>query len=352
MEDEIFKNCSGFTDEQITEVANLRCGLASSSCIVLSVLFVSLVTFALLNKSNKLRRPQVCDNVEKRLVICLTAVSTLYEFFLALGILYYFNSSGEAFCKADGFLNQYFGSVQLLFALGISSIIFFKVILKKNTEKKLTCCCGKGMKKEVLFLFVVFIIPALLDLIPFITDSYGSTGPWCWIHSINKNCTTDTAGLAEQIALWNVPFGLMALLTLLLVIGAPCLVCYACCKFGIRRGIVDSLPSLVISLIFLLLTCIMYTAEVAIRSLSSFYHNNLVTWKIYAVSAPLGQLAIPWALLAAVFLPLSCKCKREAQLQEENKTYAPSSFVNIPSETNWKCSHSNTAEEDTPLLQN
>ena len=129
MEGEIFNNCSGFTDEQITEVANLRCGLASFSCLVLFVVFVSLVTLAILNKSNKFGRPQVCDNVEKCLIIWLTAVSTLYELFLALGVMYYFSSSGESFCKVDGLLNQYFGSVQLLFTLGISLIMFFKVTL-------------------------------------------------------------------------------------------------------------------------------------------------------------------------------------------------------------------------------
>ena len=74
-------------------------------------------------------------------------------------------------------------------------------------------------KAEILVLLVAFIIPALLDWIPFTTDTYGSTGLWCWIRSIKENCTINTAGLHQQIALWNVPFGLVALLTLSLVIG-------------------------------------------------------------------------------------------------------------------------------------
>ena len=365
MEAEIFKNCSGFTDEEITEVANLRSGLASVSCIVLSVVLVVLVILAILNKPG---RPKVYDNVEKRLLIGLTVVSTLYELFLALGVVNYFNPGTEVFCEADGFLNQYLGSVQLLFTLGIIFIIFFKAICKSNTEEEVEgccgvlrkCCCGEcccggcccGVRiGEVVFWPVVFIV-CLIDLIPFIKNSYGPAGPWCWIRNIEEDCTVNTAGLDEQIALWTVPFGLVALVTLALVITALCWLCYASCKFGIRRGIVDSFPSLAASLFFLFFTVVMYTLEVAMRSYS-FYHNDLGTWKAYAVSAPLGQLAIPLALLVAVHLPLSCKCKSQSQIQEEEKATNPtSSFVYVPSETNWEPPHSDTSTEVTPLVQN
>ena len=371
MEAEIFKNCSGFTDEEITEVANLRCGLASFSCTVLCVVFGLLVILAALNKSNKVGRPKVCDNVEKRLLVWLIAVSALYELFLALGVVNYFNpgTTAEAFCEADGFLNQYLGSVQLLFTLGIIFIIFFKTIRKSNTEEEEEgccgalrkccygeCCCGGcccGVKiGEFVFWCMVFIFPAVFDWIPLIKDSYGPAGPWCWIRNIEEDCTENTAGLDEQIVLWTVPFGLVALVILVLFI-ALCWLCYASCKF---RRIVDSLPSLATSLIFLFFTVAMYTLEVAMRSYS-FYHNDLVTWKAYAMSAPLGQLAISLALLVAIYLPLSCEhskcCKRktQSQIQEElEATNPPSSFKSKPSETTFESPHSDTATEETPLV--
>ena len=294
----------------------------------------------------------MCDNVEKRLLIGLTVVSTLYELFLALGVVNYFNPGTEVFCEADGFLNQYLGSVQLLFTLGIIFIIFFKATPKSNSEEEVEGCCGvlrKGccgvLRKgccggcccgvrigEVVFWPVVFVLPGVLDSIPFNKNSYGTAGLWCWIRSIKEDCTVNTAGLDKQIVLWTVPFGLVALVTLALVITALCCLYYASCKFGIHRGIVDSLPSLATSLFFLFITVVMYTLEVAMRS-CSFYHNDLGTWKAYAVSTPLGQLAIPVALLVAVQLPLSCEhskcCKRksQSQIQEEfEATNPPSSF--------------------------
>ena len=169
----------------------------------------------------------------------------------------------------------------------------------------------------------MFIFPVLLD----------------WIRNIEEDCTENTAGLKEQIALWTVPFGLVGL-------GIPCWLCYASCKYGIRKSIVDSLPSLAASHIFLFCTVLMYTLEVAVRSYS-FYHNSLA----YAVSAPLGQVAIPLVLLAVFYCPSSCKCKSQSQIQEELEATNPPSISNWkPSETTFESPHSDTATEETPLV--
>ena len=94
----------------------------------------------------------------------------------------------------------------------------------------------------------------------------------------------------------------------------------------------------------------MCIVEVATRN-SSIHDYDYDTWVVYTVSAPLGQLAIPVALLVAVQLPLSCKhCKRESQNQE-NATAQISSYTAIPSVTEWEPPHDQTEEEmKTPLF--
>ena len=77
----------------------------------------------------------MCKNVVQRLTIWLTAVTAMYEFFLALSLVYYFNPTDEGFCKADGFMNQYFGSVQLIFTLAISFIVFVKTTAQNWAAK-------------------------------------------------------------------------------------------------------------------------------------------------------------------------------------------------------------------------
>ena len=305
MEAEIFKNCSGFTDEQIKLVADLRCSFASIACLVLVIVLVALVILAMFNKSMRI---QMCKNVIQRLTIWLTAVTAMYEFFLALGLIYYFNPSDEGFCKADGFMNQYFGSVQLIFTLAISFIVFVQttaekwaIKLQRIAERKV-----KSRVIEVVFLAVAFIIPVLFDWIPFATDSYGSTGPWCWIHSIEENCTIHRAGLAEQIVLWTVPFVLVAFLTLVFFCRALWLLCW-------RSGIAGRCYS-IISLSLLLVTCAMCIIEVITR-FYTFHFHDLSAWEAYAISAPIGQVAIPLALLVAVHLHPFCTISKWETIQ-------------------------------------
>ena len=292
MEIEIFKNCSGFTDEQIKLVASLRCSCAFVACVVLIIVLVALVIIS------KLKGTQLCRNVIQRLTIWLTVVTAVYEFILAINIVYYFIPLDEAFCKFDGFMNQYFGSVQLIFALVISFIVFVQTTgekwagkLQDFAERNATSCT------EVVFLLLVFIIPAVFDWIPFLTDSYGSTGLWCWIHSIEENCTIHRAGLAEQIALWTVPFALVAFLTLVFFVRALWLLC---CRSG-NAGRCYSITSLS----FLLITCAMCILEVITR-FYSFHRHDLSAWEAYAVSAPIGQVAIPLALLVPLHLHPLC----------------------------------------------
>lgn len=142
----------------------------------------------------------MCGTIVKRLLtIWLTAVIVLYELILALNLKYYFDPSDVAFCVVDGFLIQYVGSVQVLFTLGISLTVFFKVwevaapwkpkiieSIQKKANKCMLWCDNKHNGGSVF--------DGSLDC-P--TNSYGPTGPWCWIRSIEKNCTMHIAGLAE-----------------------------------------------------------------------------------------------------------------------------------------------------------
>ena len=103
----------------------------------------------------------------------------------------------------------------------------------------------------------------------------------------------------------------MALLTLALVVAALCLLCCLFKKCKPKLGAINS----IVILTFLLITLAMCILEVATCDVS-LDHYDYGTWVVFTVSAPLGQLAIPLALLVAVHLPLSSKdrkcstCKR------------------------------------------
>ena len=69
----------------------------------------------------------------------------------------------------------------------------------------------KISKQEVAIVASVIVFPLPFDWIPFTTNTYGQHATWCWIHSLEQNCSTNTAGRWEQIWLWYVHLGFFLL---------------------------------------------------------------------------------------------------------------------------------------------
>ena len=349
-------NCSNLTDKEIEEVALAR-GITAGICFgILLLVLVVLMILAIWPNS----RDRVCGSVKKRLTIWLTAVTVLAELFQSLSFMYYFDSYDVAFCPVNGFLIKYFGFAQLLFTLWMILMFFFEVCeatLKPRCIQKITidedsrCCgCKKKVLLEVGLCFVMFIV-SHLTAISFISDPHGSIEPWCWC--LKENCSKDTVDYNLQIALWNVPYGLVALLTLVFFITALCLL-----RCTIRRWKLGLINSIVI-FVFLVTTFAMCILELTTCVYLKFECHNHDTWLAYAVSTPLGQLAIPLALLVAIHLPLFCKRhkrrkRRRGQRERRNEaaTVHDSSNTDVPSNTEWYPPHSEQAELDerTPIL--
>jgi len=167
MEPEIFKNCSGFTDEELAALALVR-GISSAICC--SVLSVVLVTLVILTKFYTQR---ICGTVLKRFTIGLLPFTALLEFTFALQLKYFYGPQDVRFCVGIAFIHQFLMSIHLLFALGISLIWFVK-ILKVTTSLRLvdeyyekakectyTCYSWKINKLEIAcLLFFSFCPPS------------------------------------------------------------------------------------------------------------------------------------------------------------------------------------------------
>ena len=117
-----FKNCSNFTDEQIEVMALVRGVSAAVCCAILSTVLVVFVILAILPKT----RNRVCGTVVKRLSFGLIAICVIQQLNLTHQLVDYYHYD-EKYCKAHAFFNQYFTTVELKFALGISLALFFKI---------------------------------------------------------------------------------------------------------------------------------------------------------------------------------------------------------------------------------
>jgi len=360
-----YENCSGnLSTKQLTKLSLTRNIVAAVCCIILFTVLAIVTVLA------KLYYQRVCGTVIKRLVIGLTAAAIPYQLFIALDFVYYFYPHDVKFCEAVGFLTQYFGSVWLLFILGISLVLFFRAwelancwkptfidpALKEQTRKS----TSKINKLEIALLISILVLPLLFDWIPFVTNSYGpEKGSLCWIHKIKRDCSTQTAGLVEKIALWDVPFGLVAVLTLILFVATLCLLKRELKNTKVRKLIELGFVGSLISLAFLAFTSIMSTV------VNYYLQHHFVLWLYYALYLPdpLSGTLIPIALLFGLHFPLTsaivcvcCKHKSPSQhvyrvRQSEEATVHRSSnwtLINQPSRTTWNPSHEDT--ESTPFV--
>ena len=351
-----FKNCSNFTDEQLTVIALFRGATAAACCVILFLVLVTLLVLA------RFYYQRVCGSVLKHLTLGFTATNVLYQLVLALHLQYYLNPHDLKFCEADAFLDQYVGSVLLLFMLEIALFLFFKalhvstswefvdVYYEKVKECKFIFCGWKINKLEVAIFVFAVTLPLLFEWIPFTTNSYGPLGTWCWIRNLEENCNLSSAGMLEQVWLWDVPFVTIAFLTsLLFTVSLYLLGC------GVKNAKVEKLAlfevgitNIVFFLTFLVLTvlwCLQETGTV----------SSYITWLLIAISIPLALTVASLATLFSIHLPLSfmiaCACcKHQRQKSIYDVTIDQSTDRHQPSSTTWDSPHSSADNEIIPLV--
>ena len=98
-----------------------------------------------------------------------------------------YDDSKRVSCVAVGFISQFAILMKLCLAGWITFHIFCFAVLFKNMSKL-----------EPLYISASVLMPLVLASVPFITNSYGPTGEWCWIPS--RRCgTLYLTGAIEQL---------------------------------------------------------------------------------------------------------------------------------------------------------
>ena len=162
---------------------------------------------------------------------------------------------------------------------------------------------------ELGYIFLIFVLPITYNWIPFLHESYGEAGAWCWITSVNHhdpNCTVLKFGMYLQYALWYVPH---YILLGILLVGYIVVVIVVIRKTQKWKGLYSTeieteiqkehLKEMVMPLIF-------YPIGFFILNLfpliNRIYNNsdisNLVLWYLHAVFSPLqgGLIALVYVL--------------------------------------------------------
>ena len=113
-----------------------------------------------------------------------------------------FNYDGDVYqqiaCKTTAFLLEYFMWIKLLFT--ICPVFHLSLFC-------LAVCLKNFQKLEIGYVLFSILLPLLYTWIPFIHNSYGVSGAWCWIRDWKDDCATQKyhEGIIEQYVLWYGP---------------------------------------------------------------------------------------------------------------------------------------------------
>ena len=200
-------------------------------------------------------------------------------------------------CQAISFLVQYSVWLLLLFTTAIVIHLAALVFFYRNINRM-----------EPFFVIFSVTFPLLFSWIPFVHDTYGLSGAWCWIRVYHHSeCTYYKAGLIEQYVLWYAPFSLIVLINSIVTITISAVLCNRAkrrrnyspihdvgvndCQMRYRKVLKDTLPLLAYPIIYNITS--LFTLANRIRR-SIFPGGSYVSWIIHAIAAP------TWASLAGI----------------------------------------------------
>ena len=142
-----------------------------------------------------------------RLSLYLLAAALFQSFTLATNILSlnhdYESDFQSNLCSVVGFLVEYSSWGVLLFSTEMVFHLSYLVLMQKELWSR---------KVELLYIFFPIVFPWLFVWIPFIHNTYGLAGAWCWIRKQDEYCNPFKEGLIEQFALWYVPYFILTII--------------------------------------------------------------------------------------------------------------------------------------------
>lgn len=258
-------NCSPYNSQSYAVVAAVSSGLAFVSILLILLVIAIIILF----KKWKF--------FSQRLILYLALSAILVNVGIILHRVDYENQTTTfyvKFCEFGGYLDQLSNWMLLI---SISAIIFYSsctLFFDKRTEKY-----------EMVYVFFIFIFPFLFTWIPFIKESYGRAGAWCWIRSEDRDCNSFEFGRWLQFSTWFVPLYIIMVVLIILYFFIIVKLYHKkntidkTSKLHIKR---DLLPLVAYPLIYFLLNIFPFIN----RTYNSIHDPNLVLWYFAALANP------------------------------------------------------------------
>ena len=201
-----FVECSVFDTGDYVTVAIVSSGSAFLSCLF-CIVVIGLIFF--LKKHYFFIQRLV-------LYLSIAALISSLSMVLRLHRIWYQQQTEalKAVCIVSAFTNQTSTWSLLMAFTAITFTLLTAVVFQKSTARL-----------EWIYVIMIFLFPLTYNWIPFLYDTYGQAGAWCWIRNVNydDNCTEHEFGTILQYALWyGTGYGLMTILLLVYIFILVC----------------------------------------------------------------------------------------------------------------------------------
>ena len=184
---ELLANCSQFYTEQ--RFVNVAVTSATAACLSLLVCLFGVFIIILFKK---------WQSFGQRLIAYLIISVTLFSIAATIRRVDFdedFSAADVRFCSFSGFFVQITLWNMLDSIVAITLYLFLAVVCDKFTEKY-----------ELLYVLFIFVFPLVFGWIPFIHNTFGRAGIWCWIKLVNlETCERLIFGQVLQLAMFYVP---------------------------------------------------------------------------------------------------------------------------------------------------
>lgn len=230
------------------------------------------------------------------LYLCITAALNSMSIMMRFSRLAPKSSDWARVCIAAAFDQTTLWALNIAFCC-LTFNMLIAVIFNRST---------KGL--EMGYIFLIFVSPFLFNWIPFLQESYGEAGAWCWIRTKNYHdgCSVHMLGRWFKYALWYVPHYVMLVV---LLVAYVVIVINVIRKRNHWRGLYSTEPAvraqqqlmteLVMPIIFYPLGFFILTLVPLInRVYDTFDGPNYVLWVLHASLSPLqgGYIALVYVL--------------------------------------------------------
>lgn len=298
------ENCTKFTGRELLSL-NLSISISGGVCSLLS-LFIILLLFVY----------KAYQSLLQRLFIYLMIATALREISLFTLIEHYFYYTGQdEMCVFVAYFNHWAVAMELVYTMGILIYMFYLV---RHLSKGNALIFPKFLEskyRRYLLESLYIILPALLTFVyasePYIRDSYGLAGAWCWIVSLDDNCKQTLPGLLEQLSSY-----LLILITGIIGLFLMVFIVITYCRLPPAfREVRLLLRKTSIVLVCLLLFTLFHVIPLSVRMYSTklelYHHFSL--WIIHAMLQAITSLLFPLGFLLSFYPTMNVLtkcCKR------------------------------------------